>query len=311
LSGISPARPLRAFRLYWSMVRYGRAHNRDFAREHFAFFDEMRRRLAGYVGELAGLRVLDVGCGKSMWLTLLLQSAGAQVTGIDTEAVTALRGLRKYNSIVKNNGVERALRTVAWDILFARPYYKHLEEACGFPLLFEGLDVRRMSAQELDFDDDTFDLVVSHEVFEHLPDLDATVESIQRVMKPTGITYIYTHNYASISGGHHIAWKYPDSEPSETVPPWDHLRENRFPDIPSWLNRLRERDYREAFGKSFDIAEWLHTTREGEKLLTPDIQAELAEFSADELLTKGFVTIARPRKVGAALLNAAEESHGA
>lgn len=289
------ARLLRSLQLYASMVRYGFAHNRDFAKEHWQFFETMEKRLAEYVEDLEGVRVLDVGCGKMMWLTVLLHSAGARVTGIDTEWTEPKPSFGKYRDIWKRNGLERAARTFAWDVLYARSYYRALERHASFPLRFGSVDAREMSAQALDFEDDTFDLVVSHEVFEHLPDVEAAVRELRRVMKPGGVTYIYTHNFTSISGGHHIAWKYPDSEPSSTVPPWDHLRESRFPDIPSWINRWREHQYREVFERHFIVEEWIHTEREAEGLLTEKIRRELEEYSDEELLTKGFITIARPR----------------
>jgi SAM-dependent methyltransferase len=289
--------PLSRLRLYVSMVRYGNAHNQDFAREHYTFFTNMRKHLQRYgLADLQDLRVLDVGCGKAYWLTLLLHSCGAHTTGIDTEFVEPGFGLGKYWGILRNNGPERALRTLVWDIFYGPPYYRELGKACPFPLRFKDVDVRRVSVTELDFSDSTFDLVVSHEVFEHIGDLPTTLRLIRRVMKPDGITWIYIHNFASLSGGHHIAWKYPDTEPSAVVPPWDHLRANRYPEIPSWINRLRERDYREAFEAHFDIIDWFPTVREGAALLTPEIRAELAEYSEDELLNKGFVVVARPRK---------------
>jgi hypothetical protein len=120
---------------------------------------------------------------------------------------------------------------------------------------------------------------------------------LHRVMKSDGIAYIYVHNYTSLSGGHHIAWKYPDTEPSTVVPPWDHLRQNRYPEIPSWVNRLRERDYRRAFEEQFEILDCFPTATEGKALLTPEIRAELADYSEEELLTKGFVVIAKPKVV--------------
>ena len=288
----------RRLRLYVSMVRYGNAHNRDFAREHYAFFADMQARLQKYVGDLCSLHVLDVGCGKAFWLTLLLHSYGAHVTGIDTEFVAPGRSLGKYTGILRRNGLERVLRTLVWETIYAAPYYRELAAVCHFPLCFEGIDVRRMSVTKLDFLGDTFDLVVSHEVFEHLPDVPAGLRSLRRVMKPEGITYIYVHNYTSLSGGHHIAWKYPDTEPSTVVPPWDHLRQNRYPEIPSWINRLREGDYRQAFEEQFEILDWFPTATEGEALLTPEIRAELADYSEEELLTKGFVVIARPKAGG-------------
>jgi len=291
---------LGRLRLYISMVRYGNAHNRDFAREHYAFFADMRDRLQEHgVDDLHGLRILDVGCGKAFWLTLLLHSCGAHVTGIDTELARFGLSLSKYASMMRHNGLERALRTLAWDVIYARPYYRELAAVCPFTLRFDGIDVQQMDVTKLDFPDGYFDLVVSHEVFEHLLDVPAALRSLHRVMKPDGITYIYIHNYTSLSGGHHIAWKYPNTEPSTTVPPWDHLRQNLYPDIPSWINRLRMSDYQLMFEERFEILDWFSVAREGEALLTPEIRAELADYSEEELLIKGFIVIARPRTEGA------------
>lgn len=278
--------------LYLSMMHYGLFHNRDFAREHYTFFQKMTT----YLGVIGSRRILDVGCGKSFWLTLLLANHGANVTGIDTEVVQPGFSMDKYLRLLKKNGFERALRTFIWEQVFAKPYYKELEKLNKTPLNFDIVDLKAMSGSKLDFPNDTFDLVVSHEVFEHIADIPSTLRELQRVMKPQGKTYIYVHNFTSLSGGHHIAWKYPDTEPSLKVPPWDHLRENLFSDIPSWLNGLREHEYRTEFEKYFDIIEWMDTDREGEALLTDDLRKELSDYSSDELLTKGFVVIACPKK---------------
>jgi len=273
------------------MVRYGSAHNQDFAREHWAFF----RRLEADLGPIDGKRVLDVGCGKMMWLTLLLRSRGCVVTGIDTEWVDPTPTPGKYLAIARARGLERAVRTLGWDALYARPYYRALAEHAGSALPFRDVDARAMSADALDFPDASFDLAVSHEVFEHLPRPAATIRELGRVLKPDGRAYVYTHNFTSLSGGHHIAWKYPDAEPSAVVPPWDHLRERRFPDIPSWINGWRMQRYRAAWQADFEILEWRPTEEEGRSLLTPELRSELAEYSEEELLTKGFIVVARPR----------------
>ncbi len=286
---------VRRLRLYWSMVRYGSAHNQDFAKEHCDFFRAMTERLEPMQGSVEGLRVLDVGCGKMMWLTLLLHGAGARVTGIDTEWVNPAPGLAKYRHLLRTNGVERAARTLVWDALYARSYYRALAEEAPFEVCFDSVDARAMSADSLDFEDGTFDLAVSHEVFEHLPDVEGAIRELRRVLKPGGLTYIYTHSFTSISGGHHIAWKYPDSEPSTTVPPWDHLRDNRFPDIPSWINRWRVGQYREAWEEHFEIVDWIPTEIEGRALLTNEVREELSEYAEEELLEKGFIVVARPR----------------
>lgn len=286
---------MRRLRLYLSLVRYSNAHNRDFAREHHAFFTAMLEALRRHGKDPRGLRVLDVGCGKSYWLTLLLHSYGAHVTGVDTEHVEAGFRPRKYYAIARRNGLERALKTLIWDLVYARPYYRELERLCTFPLRFEGMDLRVAPDGRLTFPEAGFDLAVSHEVFEHIRDVEGVVRDLRKLLKADGLTYIYVHNFCSISGGHHIAWKFPDSEPSQVVPPWDHLRAKRFPDIPSWLNGMREAEYREIFGRHFTTLQWIPSGREGAGLLSPEIRRELVRYSDDELLTKGFTVVARPR----------------
>ncbi len=292
-----PINPIRYLRLYLSMLNYGHAHNLDLAREHAEFFREMRQRLPNYgIDDLQGLRVLDVGCGKAFWLTLLLHSCGALVTGIDTEFLDHRRGPWKYIGILRNNGLERSLRTLTWDMAYRSSYYRKLQDQFQFTFNFDGVDIKQGSVTNIDFPDNTFDLVVSHEVFEHISDVPAAVRNLQQMMKPEAITYIYIHNYTSISGGHHIAWKYPDTEPSPIVPPWDHLRQNRYPDISSKLNKLREHEYEQIFKPRFETIDWIRTCSEGKDFLTPEIRGELNEYTREELLTKGFIIIARPKK---------------
>lgn len=286
---------MRRLKLYASMVRYANAHNRDFAREHWEFFRTMRARLAERGMEIEGRRVLDVGCGKAYWLTLLLHAFGAEATGVDTEELDPRRTPSKYWGLFRRNGAERAARTLMWDAVYAGPYYRELERCAGRGLRGLRPDLRSGELGAVDLDDGRFDLVVSHEVFEHIADVDAASAQVRRLLRRGGLAYLYVHSFTSLSGGHHIAWKYPDTEPSATVPPWDHLRERRCPDIPSWLNGLREHEYRAIFEKHFDILDWHYTKREGERLLTREIRAELGNYSDHELLTKGFIAVMRPK----------------
>lgn len=276
--------------LYASMLHYGLVGHRDFAREHAEFFE----RLRADEGNLAGRCVLDIGCGKSYWLSLLLAGDGARAIGVDTEQVEAGRGGRKYGHILRTNGVERALRTAAWDVLFARGYYHELERRIGKHLPHDKVELHTYDGIHLPIADASVDLIVSHEVFEHIADVPAVLAEMRRVLRADGRIYIYIHNFTSLSGGHHIAWKHPDTRPSRVVAPWDHLRARRHADIPSWLNGLREHDYRAMFEKEFEIDEWRATAEEGRALLTDEIRPELSKYSERELLTKGFLVRARP-----------------
>jgi SAM-dependent methyltransferase len=146
--------------------------------------------------------------------------------------------------------------------------------------------------------DESLDWVVSHEVLEHVRDLTDVVRELKRALKPDGRTCLYVHHFTSLSGGHHIAWKHPDTSPSRKVPPWDHLRGRQFTDIPSWLNGVRAHEYRALIEAELEILEWRWLPREGEALLTPEIRAELGKYSEAELLHKGFIVIARRRPRG-------------
>lgn len=253
----------------------------------------MQETLKPFISSFEGIRALDVGCGLLQWQTIMLHSLGAQVTGVDMEYVRSDRRPDKYLRIWQTNGLERAVKTAFWDFTYRGRYLKALAACSPFPLKTRQLDLRQHTAERLPFDDNIFDLVVSHEVFEHIKDVRAAACEIKRVLKPGGLAYINVHLFPSISGGHHVEWKYPDETPSQVVPAWDHLRQRKFPEHPSWINELRERDYRPIFEDVFEVLRWEASAYEGKALLTPEIRAELADYSEDELLKKGLIIVAR------------------
>jgi len=277
--------------LYLSMLQYSVTGNRGFAREHAAFFEQLRDD----EGPIRGKRALDIGCGKSCWLTLLLAADGAGAIGVDTEFVSAKRGIGKYRDIWRENGGERALRTWAWDMLFARGYYRELMRTTGLRLPYDRVELKGYDGMHFPLPDASVDLAVSHEVFEHVADVPALLQDLRRVLKPRGRIYIYVHHFTSLSGGHHIAWKHPDIRPSRKVAPWDHLRARKHIEIPSWLNGLREHEYRAMFEQYFEIDEWRGLPEEGRALLTPQIRQELQHYGERELLIKGFLVRGRPK----------------
>lgn len=276
--------------LYASMLVYALRNTPDFAVEHSRFYRSFR----DFYGEVTGRRILDFGCGKTFWLSLLLASDGADAIGADTEVTQIARSWSKYRQLLGSNGLERTLRTAAWDLAFANRYYRCLEREFGKPLRFDKLQLAHIVNNKLPLQDRSLDVIISHEVLEHVDDLEAAFAEMRRTLKPDGIAYLYVHHFTSLSGGHHIAWKHPDTAPSRKVAPWDQLRARRHTEIPSWLNRARAADYRRLLEREFRIQEWRWLPKEGEALLTPDIRAELADYSEQELLHKGFIVIARP-----------------
>src|SRR5438874_3526503 len=107
-----------------------------------------------------GLKVLEIGCGMGTDGAQFAK-AGADYTGIDlTEALIELA--RKRFALSHLNG-----------------------------------EFRVSDAENLDFEDESFDLVYSHGVLHHTPDIEGAVREIHRVLKPGGRAIIMLYQRGS------------------------------------------------------------------------------------------------------------------
>src|SRR5213082_1393774 len=107
-----------------------------------------------------GLSVLEIGCGVGTD-GLQFARAGATYTGVDlTEAAVEL----------------------------ARKNF----ESAGMPGQFRVSD-----AERLDFTDESFDIVYSHGVLHHTPDIEAAVREIHRVLRPGGRAIVMLYHRGS------------------------------------------------------------------------------------------------------------------
>jgi len=116
----------------YDSVAYAKANRLD--RHHV-------RRIAEVFPDLAGMRLLEVGCGRGHLLRLM-QDAGANASGVDLNPQAIAQG-------------EANAMAVA-------------------------------SASSLPFPDAYFDALVSVHAIEHLPDLDAALAEMVRVVRPGG-----------------------------------------------------------------------------------------------------------------------------
>lgn len=117
------------------------------------------------IGNVAGLRVLEVACGRGGFVKELSR-AGAHVTGCDLSLAALRVGHEKLRAL--GNGVSSAL--VQGD------------------------------AQVLPFADDSFDIVVSCETIEHVPEVKSALREMWRVTCPGGRLLLTTPNYANLMG---------------------------------------------------------------------------------------------------------------
>lgn len=94
----------------------------------------------------------------------------------------------------------------------------------------------RMDGMKLDFADHSFDMVVSANVIEHVPDPTRFISEAARVLKPNGVCYIETAPIWTSARGHHImegmvANDCPDEEnfrdDGTVIPDWAHINLSR------------------------------------------------------------------------------------
>ncbi|SFO93701.1 class I SAM-dependent methyltransferase [Hydrogenimonas thermophila] len=118
-----------------------------------ARYKNMLRLAKSECGNLNKKKVLDIGCGDGV-LSYFFAKEGAIVFGID------------YSDIA---------------IEFAKEKTKSFH-----------IDFRQGSAYELPFEDNSFDIVISSDVIEHLEDVPKYLSEINRVVKNNGIVVIST-----------------------------------------------------------------------------------------------------------------------
>ncbi len=267
------------------------------AKSAVSYHKDLVKYLQVYTGlEPRNARILDVGCGQTATQTLLFHADGAKVTGIDIEVPTYKMSPSLFFKVIKLNGIERALKSLSRHILFDKNFFIELSREYGKEVSFEKVDIRIMDAKSLAFDPSCFDLIFSTTVFEHIDDVPAAVKEIDRVLKPSGAAVIFVHLFPSISGGHCLEWIFPDKFSSSEVPPWDHLRDNKYP-ANAYMNRLTISRYREIFRSNVEIIKE-ETVRDGERFLSKELELELNKngFSKEDLLTRSVTFFIRKKR---------------
>lgn len=136
------------------------------------FYDDMTRKL----GKLTGKKLLDIGCGYSLFLAVCLKN-GIKAEGIEPA----------------NQEFYKGTLSIGREILRRCDYPKNL--------------IKNSKGEKLPFERNQFDLVVSHYTLEHVSDVKKVLSESVRVLKPGGYLYFVVPNYGSFWEGHYgILW---------------------------------------------------------------------------------------------------------
>lgn len=149
------------------------------------------------LGSIVGMRILEVACGRCGFVRELA-GAGARVTGCDFSWVALCAGRSKL-----------------------------LESGTG-ELLVQG------DAQRLPFADASFDLVISCETIEHVPDVTSALQEMHRVSRSGARLLLTTPNYLNFMGLYELysILRHPDRRSDQ---PFD--RRQWFLQIRNWVRR--------------------------------------------------------------------------
>lgn len=260
-------------------------------------FKALSKTLDGHGKRLNGSRVLDLGCGANAPMTLMLHSSGVSVVGVDSYLGYRWGlGIRpsRYVAYVREAGLAKTLRKAVGEVAYDRHYYLELSRLLGVKLQDRALDLRKMTVENLGFEDASFDIVHSNATWEHVADVPAANRQVARILRPGGLAYIEIHLFPSLSGGHDLPWIVPGHLELGDVQPWRHLRDPNWR-APVFLNRLRERDYRQAFESTpgLEIVDWMTEFTEAESLVTDEVRRALPDYTDQELTKRSIIVIAR------------------
>jgi SAM-dependent methyltransferase len=218
--------------------------------------------------------ILDVGNGSLRPQYALMRNAGHRVVGIDFVNRPGISWKRSIYKVLRRlYALQLGIPSAAMD--------QH------------GLIVGNVGI--LPFASRSFDLAISNAAFEHFLDVPAVLANLQRVLRPGGMIWAGVHLFTSPSGGHNVSFtQYPLRSLPPGAEPWDHLRaQRRAFTVP--LNCWRKGQFLAAFAEHFEVLTHYCGLREGEQWLTSALEAELADYTRDELTCGTLVIVARKR----------------
>jgi SAM-dependent methyltransferase len=252
-----------------------------------AYVREMEARVARrYNREIRALDLLEIGPGQFLSQAVYFARSN-RVTAIDLDVIPVGFDPGPYLRMLGINGLRRTIKTLARkaagiDWRYASEVKRQLNMEKLPTVTLQQMDICRTT-----FADESFDFAYSRSVFHHLPDPEAAMDEIARLLRPRGIAYVALHLYSSPTGS---------LNPSvlngniEELGRWAHLRPQLQDTVRPTvhLNGLRLREWRRLFAKHWPGCEAETTASPNEALEATarllQSQGELRGYTMEELL---------------------------
>lgn len=251
-----------------------------------------------YGAEIRGCDMLEIGPGQ-IPLQMLYFSQYNRVVGIDTSLVSRSRTPFALWRIARMDGPMRAVKTMArWLLGLDRQYEREFARQFGIQQLDGDPTILCMDAQQMDFPDESFDLVYSRAVFQHLAKAPRGIAEVRRVMRPGAVAYIALHLYSS-----HDGYSYIPGDPNTAE--WPHLRGLLAAGSEEKArNRMRLQEWKQTFSNIMPDCRFILRGPDNpvfrERAIRLQHSRDLAGYTLEELLTSEVAAIWRkPESVSA------------
>lgn len=271
--------------------------NRERAEENMRLlFESMsmpETRMNKQLGEpVHNKEILEIGPGQGLERARYF-GIHNNVLGMDLDVISADLDLAQYLRMARANGIGRLAKTVGRKLIVGRANETAWAKVSGVESFSDPEIVYGDISQDVLYPE-TFDVVMTWSVFEHLPDPKQALENVIASLKSGGIFYISLHLFTAHDGHHDIRAFTGDGD---SLPLWGHLRDTQKHLLKpsSYLNEWRVSQWQELFaevapGGDEYLDEYETRERFGPRL-TDELRAELADYSDEELYTVNIVYV--------------------
>jgi len=302
--------PLAKLRELTELARFAvaRVSSGVYVTQILAALDEYERHAKAHLDKpLAESRVMEIGFGARPLRLIALLARGVDAWGIDIDPPALSGSLTELAQIRRTAGAERALKSALRFHLLDRFERANLRRRLGLATLTP-------ASERFIVGDATgnaawtpagaapFDLIISEDVFEHIPPerLPALCTQMAAHMAPRALALIRPNIFTGIAGGHLAEWfaEEVNLPRRRRAAPWEHLRARRFKPN-TYLNEWNRQNYRDLFTRDFEIVEESQAEKAlGRRYLTPEIRAELTAYSDEDLFSNAVLFVLK-KKPGA------------
>ncbi len=287
-------------------VKYALDRRSQSPEQLFACFEEdyeqYKYLYSKYTDEdINSARIVEIGFGARPYRLATLCAKNLNVVGIDLDAPILDGSLKEIIFTARNNGFERALKSITRHYLTDRieqkkfKTYHHLH---GAFLEKERLLVGSASSGDIWEQLGEVNLITSVDVVEHFS-VDALNDLIQLMaehISDNGLALICPTVFTGITGGHILEWYRANvADKNKKSEPWEHLRQNRV-EVNSYLNHLTLSEYRDLFSENFEILEEIVKWPDlGREWYTNEVKKDLAGWPEEELFSNQVIFVMRKR----------------